>query len=76
MEVMALGRRVREMSRMPREAACCARKRKSIDCAFSELRAWMRGGLGFGGLRVGEGEGGLPFLRVGWVNSGFLVWRM
>lgn len=39
-EVMSFGRRVREMSRMPRSAACAARKRNSIDCAFSELRAW------------------------------------
>ena len=33
------GYRVRPASMMPRSAACCSRKRKSIDCAFSELRA-------------------------------------
>jgi len=42
--VMSLGRRVRPASRMPRSAAWAARKRKSIDCAFSLLRAW-RGGV-------------------------------
>lgn len=41
MDVISLGRRVREMSRMPRSAACAARKRNSIDCAFSELRAYV-----------------------------------
>lgn len=37
--VMPFGRRVRAMSRIPRSAACAARKRKSIDCAFSLFRA-------------------------------------
>ncbi len=40
MVVIALGRRVRPRSRIPRSAAWAARKRKSIDCAFSLLRAW------------------------------------
>ena len=43
-DVISLGRRVREMSRIPRSAACAARKRKSIDCAFSELRAMVDDG--------------------------------
>lgn len=38
-EVITLGRRARPRSMMPMSAACWARKRKSIDCAFSELRA-------------------------------------
>ena len=46
---MCLGRRVRPASMMPRSAACEARKRKSIDWAFSLLRAW-------GGERVSVGE--------------------
>jgi hypothetical protein len=37
--VMARGRRVRPASIMPRSAAWASRKRKSIDCAFSEFRA-------------------------------------
>jgi len=40
-EVISLGRRVREMSMIPASAACAARKRKSIECAFSELRAMI-----------------------------------
>lgn len=39
--MMALGRRVRPMSRIPRSAACDSRKRKSMLCAFSELRAMV-----------------------------------
>src|SRR4051794_36403390 len=35
----ALGRRWRAVERIPDSAAWAARKRKSIDCAFSELRA-------------------------------------
>lgn len=40
-DVISFGRRVREMSIMPASAAWAARKRKSIECAFSELRAMM-----------------------------------
>ena len=58
--VMAFGRRVRPASIIPREAACWARKRKSIDCAFSELRAWEVGLL-VGGTGVGWGKC-LPWL--------------
>ena len=39
--VMALGRRVRPMSMIPMSAACCARKRNSIDWAFSLFRAYI-----------------------------------
>ena len=42
-DVMSLGRRVREISIMPASAACAARKRKSMECAFSELRAMVAG---------------------------------
>lgn len=42
---MDLGRVVVVMERMPREAAWEARKRKSMDWAFSELRAWGLGRL-------------------------------
>jgi hypothetical protein len=50
-EVISLGRRVREMSIMPASAACAARKRKSIECAFSELRAMVEVMWGlFGGV--------------------------
>ena len=37
----ALGRRWRAVERIPDSAAWAARKRKSIDCAFSELRAMI-----------------------------------
>lgn len=40
--MIALGRRVRPTSRMPRSAAWDSRKRKSIDCAFSEFRAMLK----------------------------------
>jgi hypothetical protein len=51
MEVISFGRRVREMSIMPASAACAARKRKSIECAFSELRAMVAvGGGGWDGV--------------------------
>lgn len=33
--------RVRPASMMPRSAACCSRKRKSMDWAFSLLRAYF-----------------------------------
>lgn len=40
--------------RRPDSAACCARKRKSIDCAFSELRAMIASVGGYGvGIEVG-----------------------
>ena len=49
----ALGRRCRAVDRMPDSAAWAARKRKSIDCAFSELRAMVYDieGACLGGLR-------------------------
>ena len=40
---MARGRRVLFMSRIPRSEACWARKRKSMLCAFSWLRAMLGG---------------------------------
>ena len=39
--MMILGRRDLPASMIPRSAACCARKRKSIDWAFSEFRAYI-----------------------------------
>ena len=56
--MMSFGRRVRPASIIPRSAACWARKRKSIDCAFSELRAWD-GGMGLVGGGEEGGEWGL-----------------
>ena len=56
--VMTFGRRARPASITPRSAACWARKRKSIDCAFSELRACIPLGLLLE-RRVGD----LPSLR-------------
>ena len=38
---MALGRRARVVSRIPRSAAWASRKRKSIDWDFSALRAMV-----------------------------------
>ena len=49
------GRRVRPTSIIPREAAWLARKRNSMDWAFSELRACFAG-VSLGGFCGGEGR--------------------
>lgn len=40
-DVIALGRWVRPTSMMPMSAACCARKRYSMDWDFSAFRAYV-----------------------------------
>lgn len=62
-DVISLGRRVREMSIIPASAACAARKRKSMECAFSELRAMVAGVGGYRG-------GGCLFGGVEWCGCG------
>ena len=58
----ALGRLCEEIERIPDSAACAARNRNSIDCAFSELRAMVRNGMrpvikvGVGGRMNVEGS--------------------